>query len=148
MPMWSHKTRYALRALIALSSRPGVPVSVRDAAERYEIPQKYLEAILADLRAAGLVRSTRGPRGGYLLGRSPEHISVEDVLRVVDPEFLAVESSESYETGTERDRSGSTAEDEVLRELSTPILQHVRDTSLADAVRLWQGRRQVLDYVI
>ena len=80
----SARTDYALRALLALagSSVPTVPGPVL-AAEQ-DLPLKFLEAILADLRRAGLVRTRRGAVGGYSLARAAAEISVGEVVRAVD----------------------------------------------------------------
>ena len=80
----SAKTDYAIRALLAIASEPGArPVSVEELARRQELPRKFLEAILGDLRRGGLVVSQRGPSGGYLLAQPPEALTLGDVFRVV-----------------------------------------------------------------
>jgi Rrf2 family protein len=78
------KTGYALRALfhMAFYGR-GERVQAKEIAERQHIPLRYLEEVLQDLRRAGLVRASRGPRGGYLLVRAPELVTVGDVMRAL-----------------------------------------------------------------
>ena len=74
----STKGRYALRFLINIASRTdGKPVSIKDVAAQEEISEKYLEQITSVLNSGGLVKSTRGPQGGYLLRKAPEDITVE-----------------------------------------------------------------------
>src|ERR1051325_9821825 len=81
----SVKGEYALQALFDLASqRPGEPVRLADIARRQQIPQKFLELILASLKQGGFVESRRGAEGGYLLARSPEAITVGEVLRYVE----------------------------------------------------------------
>src|ERR1041384_2904265 len=81
----SVKGEYALQALFDLASqRPGEPVRISDIARRQQIPQKFLELILASLKQGGFVESRRGAEGGYLLARSPEAITVGEVLRYVE----------------------------------------------------------------
>jgi Rrf2 family protein len=83
--MISQKARYALRALLYLAAHAGDgPVQIAEIAEHEHIPRKFLEAILAELRKPGIVRSHRGRNGGYSLGRAARDISFADVLRVTD----------------------------------------------------------------
>src|SRR5258706_10016286 len=81
----SVKGQYALHAIFDLSSQPpGQPVKIADIARRQNIPQKFLELILASLKQGGFVNSRRGAEGGYLLARHAESITVGDVLRFVE----------------------------------------------------------------
>ncbi|MFW6227977.1 MAG: RrF2 family transcriptional regulator, partial [Alkalispirochaeta sp.] len=82
--MWSHKIRYATRALIALAERGNRRTAVRELADLHDVPKKYLEAILGELKSAGLVTSTKGQHGGYILALPPEQISLAMVISVVD----------------------------------------------------------------
>src|SRR6202012_4172676 len=81
----SVKGEYALHAIFDLASQPGrEPVRIADIARRQQIPQKFLELILASLKQGGFVDSRGGAGGGSLLPRRPEAISVGDVLRFVE----------------------------------------------------------------
>lgn len=83
--MISQKAKYALRALIALAqAAPDEPMLIGDIAEQQDIPRKFLEQILLDLKHRGLVRSRRGKAGGYLLLRSSGDITFGEVLRLID----------------------------------------------------------------
>lgn len=83
--MLSQKARYALHALIVLAEHTGdAPVQIADVAEEARVPRKFLEQILLDLKKRGIVKSTRGRSGGYLLGKSPKDITFADVIRVMD----------------------------------------------------------------
>ncbi len=76
---------YAVRALLELTFAPaGEPMPLSAIAERTSIPFNYLEQIFQELKAARLVRSQRGQRGGYLLGRPAAEITVADVIRVME----------------------------------------------------------------
>ncbi|MFQ5458822.1 MAG: RrF2 family transcriptional regulator [Myxococcota bacterium] len=76
---------YALRALVDLASQPGTqPVSLREIAARGNISVSYLEQLFLKLRRNALVKSVRGPGGGYLLNKGPEQISVSDVIEAVE----------------------------------------------------------------
>ena len=82
----SAKAEYACLAVIALAQRrlENRSVPIREIAEAQGIPETFLTQILLKLKGAGLVVSTRGSAGGYSLARSPEGISLQDVLKVVD----------------------------------------------------------------
>lgn len=82
--MWvSRRTDYATRALLALSlERPGGTLKLHDIAERTQVPASTLEQVMLQLRGAGLVRSERGPAGGYRLNREPAEITFEEVVRL------------------------------------------------------------------
>ncbi len=83
--MLSQKARYALHALIVLAEHTGdAPMQIADVAEEARVPRKFLEQILLDLKKRGIVKSTRGRSGGYLLGKSPKEITFADVIREMD----------------------------------------------------------------
>ena len=83
--MITQKSKYALRALLALAARPdGEPMMISEIAEQEVIPRKFLEQILLELKRAGLVASRRGKAGGYLLLRRPETVTFGEVLRLID----------------------------------------------------------------
>lgn len=81
--MISQKSKYALRALLALArTEPGQMLQISVIAGREAIPKKFLEQILLELKRAGLVTSRRGQQGGYLLLKHPAEIAFSEVLRV------------------------------------------------------------------
>ena len=83
--MLTKKAKYGLKALVHLATvEPGRPELVNDIAEAGQIPKKFLDAILGDLRNAGFVHSKKGKGGGYALARSPKEISIGAVIRVLD----------------------------------------------------------------
>jgi Rrf2 family protein len=81
---------YAVRAAVGLAAAHPGTVSAQALATEQDMPRKFLETILADLRRAGLVQSTRGVDGGYTLAHPPTEIVVGDVLRAVDGPLAAV----------------------------------------------------------
>jgi len=82
---FSARSQYAIEALLALAdSRDGQPIQVRAIAREHGIPVRFLEQIMASLKKAGLVRSVRGARGGYLLGDTPGRIRVSHILQAVE----------------------------------------------------------------
>lgn len=83
--MLSYKTRYALRALFVLGENKGDdPVMIADIARQANVPRKFLEQILLEMKRRGIVHSRRGKYGGYALGRRPEDISFAEVFRLTD----------------------------------------------------------------
>jgi len=80
----SAKADYAARAAVELSTAGDGPIKADRIAEAQGIPGKFLETILLELKHAGIVRSQRGPDGGYTLARPAEEISLADVIRAVD----------------------------------------------------------------
>ncbi|WGX97466.1 Rrf2 family transcriptional regulator [Nocardioides sp. L-11A] len=87
----SAKSDYALRALIAMASRSdGRAVSAEELGRLQDIPHGFLQAILADLRRAGIVMSQRGQSGGWRMAREAATVSVADVIRAVDGPLVSV----------------------------------------------------------
>lgn len=101
----STRARYGLRALIDLGQHcENEAVSIQSIADRQNISESYLEQLMAKLKKAGLVASTRGACGGYHLGKPAEEISVGDILRVLEGSLEAVDCPG---TGTEGDCEGA-----------------------------------------
>lgn len=82
---------YALRALVELAATPGDLISRDELATAQEIPPRYLESILLQLRQAGVVIGQRGATGGYRLSRAADQISVADVSRAIDGPLAVVQ---------------------------------------------------------
>lgn len=79
------KTDYALRALFTLVEHYGRgPIPIRELARRNEIPKRFLEQILLDMKAQGWVNSVSGKQGGYVLARAPERVTMGQVVRYFD----------------------------------------------------------------
>ena len=85
VPMLSQKAKYALRALLALAQEgDDRSLLISDIAERHNLPKKFLEQILLDLKHHGLVQSRRGRHGGYGLLKPAAEISFGQVVRIID----------------------------------------------------------------
>ena len=85
----SSRSRYGIRALIdlAVNARESC-IQLGDIAARNEISVKYLEQIFMTLRKGGIIRSMKGPQGGYFLAKEPEDIYLSDVIRLLDGDYL------------------------------------------------------------
>jgi Rrf2 family protein len=84
------KVDYAVRALLELTANGNGPVKGERIAQSQEIPLKFLENILIDLRHAGIVRAQRGADGGYWLARSPDEITIGEAIRAVEGPLASV----------------------------------------------------------
>ncbi len=132
----SVKSEYALKAVFDLSaqylqSSRGIamaPVKIADIAKRQKIPQKFLELILAGLKQNGFVDSRRGAEGGYLLARSPDSITVGDVLRAV----------ENYRTGARA--AGDNPFGEIWTRVDSATSDVLDKTSFGEIARNWQEK--------
>lgn len=111
----SKKSRYGITALIDLAVYArNQCVQLSSIAERNKISVKYLEQIVSGLRRAGLVKSIKGPQGGYLLAKSPESITVADVIYALDGSYL-LEDERSVVSGAD-EKGISTAIQKLLIE--------------------------------
>ncbi|HEX8511177.1 MAG TPA: Rrf2 family transcriptional regulator [Propionibacteriaceae bacterium] len=88
----SARVDYALRAMAELAAADA-PRTVDQLSVAQQIPAKYLESILGEVRRGGLLRSQRGPDGGYRLARPPDKTSIADVIRALDGELANVRGS-------------------------------------------------------
>jgi Rrf2 family protein len=89
---------YAVRAALSLAASHPSLLSAQAISQQQDLPHKFLEAVLADLRRAGLVRAQRGAEGGYTLSRPPSEITVGQVLRAVDGPLAGVRGMRPEET--------------------------------------------------
>jgi Rrf2 family protein len=141
------RTRYAIRALYDLAfHRRGQSALAKEIAARQQIPVRFLEQILQDLRRAGLVEARRGPRGGYSLARPPADVSLADVLRAVRGPLegmLGVEDQEPKQRGRSARAGRAPVEsaapfDEIPRlvwaDVGARLIDVLEQTTLADFV--------------
>jgi Rrf2 family protein len=95
----SARADYALRAAIELAASPDGHTTAEQLAQAQHIPGKFLEAILTQLRRAGLVRSQRGPEGGFWLAKPAEAITLADIIRAIDGPLVGVRGQRPEEIG-------------------------------------------------
>lgn len=95
----SNKCLYGLKAMLELSLRHGQgPVTIGQIAQTQGIPVRFLEAILRQLKQAGLTESVRGKEGGYTLARDPKTISVGEIIRLIEGPLIAVNPGAAADT--------------------------------------------------
>src|SRR5210317_1821502 len=92
----STKSRYGLRALFDMAYHAGtLPAQIKDISRRQNISPRYLEQIFQDLKRGGLLKSRRGPQGGYFLSRKPQEITVKQILDAAEGNMALVDCSKS-----------------------------------------------------
>lgn len=92
----STKSRYGLRALFDMAYHAGtLPAQIKDISRRQNISPRYLEQIFQDLKKGGLLKSRRGPQGGYFLARKPHEITVQDIIAAAEGEMALVDCIKS-----------------------------------------------------
>jgi Rrf2 family protein len=134
--MLSQRARYAMRALLHIVEHgEDRPIQVAELAEQQAIPRKFLEQIMTDLKKLGILKSQRGPGGGYCLSRPPEQIMFSEIIRAIDgPIALVPCASENFyaRCGDCHDEATCAIRKVMLqvRESAVAILAR---TSLADA---------------
>ena len=128
----STKGRYAVMAMVDLARfSNGAPINLADIAERQEISLAYLEQLFAKLRRSGLVKSVRGPGGGYLLAHHRDDTRIADIILAVDEPIHAVRCTPGAATGCRIDRSRCLTHD-LWAELSNQIHLYLSSVSLGD----------------
>jgi Rrf2 family iron-sulfur cluster assembly transcriptional regulator len=128
----STKGRYAVMAMVDLAQHGGgAPVSLAEIAERQAISLSYLEQLFAKLRRGGLVRSVRGPGGGYLLTHQRDATRIADIIRAVDEPIRATRCRPGATLGCSGDRSRCLTHD-LWEELSNQIHLYLSSVSLGD----------------
>jgi Rrf2 family protein len=150
----SVRGEYALRALLVLGLNydKGV-VRIQTISEKQNIPKKFLEQILNDLKSLGAVASRRGAIGGYRLARPPQNITLASVVRHIEGALAPVScvSDRFYEPCTCPDEARCPIR-EVMKEVREAVVSIMDRTTVADlcekARRLEQSGAPVVDFVI
>lgn len=117
---FSKRSRYGIRALIDLAQNTEAGcVQLSDIADRNCISVKYLEQIFSGLRKAGILRSVKGPQGGYLLAKEPSKLKIADVILALDGSYF-LEKEECQD-----DEKGKAEALAVQTEMIEPINQYI-----------------------
>jgi Rrf2 family transcriptional regulator, iron-sulfur cluster assembly transcription factor len=130
----STKGRYAVMAMVDLASNSrGKPVALADIAERQEISLSYLEQLFGKLRKGGLVRSVRGPGGGYLMSRDAGETRVADIIMAVDELIKATRCTPGSPSGCHLNKSRCMTHD-LWEELGNQIYLYLSSVTVEDIV--------------
>ena len=149
--MLTAKGKYGLKALVHLATlEPGEMTQATEIAEAHNIPKKFLDAILGDLRNAGIVFSKKGPGGGYMLARAPSDIKIGQVIRTIDGPLapIACASRTAYQPC----RDCKSVKTCTVRLMMTKVRDTLSDVldrlTLADMVAMGDGSNVALMYHI
>lgn len=132
--MWvSRRTDYATRAILALTLAGGGPLKLEEIARRTFVPLSVLEQVMPIMRTAGLVRSERGPRGGYRLNKPPAGISLERVVRLFQGQLAPIGCATRHEPEPCPMTIGCTLRDvwEEVRDATIALLERQTFAELA-----------------
>jgi Rrf2 family protein len=137
--MLTNRGKYGLKAMVHLAGAPAAtPMLVADIAAAENIPKKFLDAILGELRMAGLVHSKKGRGGGFVLARSAEKIAVGEIVRALDGMLapIACASKKYYRKCDDCPSEGKCRVRLMMREVRASISNVLDHRSLADMRRL------------
>ncbi len=135
----STRSRYGLRALIELALQHGKgPLMMQTIAENQNISRKYLDAIFATLKTAGLIRSRRGVGGGHVLAKDPEEIRLGDVMRALEGPLSLVDCVQDPEVCEASHRCVTRG---VWAEVGEAIENVLDNITLADLVKKHQKKK-------
>jgi Rrf2 family cysteine metabolism transcriptional repressor len=137
----STKGRYAVRAMLDLAQHYGEGlVLIKDIAQRQEVSERYLEHLFLTLKAAGLVNSVRGARGGFQLTRPPSEVRLIDIVRACEGQLSVVECVSNPKSCR---RSTRCATRDIWVELQTAMDGVLESTTLQDLVERQRRKEQV-----
>jgi len=136
----SQKGLYALQAMMTLARRHEQgAIKIREIAAESDMPEKFLELILLELKNSRIVDSVRGARGGYRLRRSPEQIPLSDIIRLVDGPLAPMGDAEQLRGLIAQDADHRVLY-EVLLEVRDAAAKILENTTIADLVE--KGKRK------
>ncbi len=131
----STKGRYAVMAMADLAAHAsGRPITLADIATRQEISLSYLEQLFGRLRRHGLVKSVRGPGGGYTLGRSPQDTRIADIVFAVDEQIKATRCDPGAGKGCHRGTEARCLTHDLWEGLGLHIYNYLSSVSLQDVI--------------
>ena len=129
----STKGRYAIRAMLDLALQSGTePVMIKDISKRQEVSDLYLEQLFNRLKTAGLVRSIRGPKGGFMLTKPPSQIRLADIVQAMEGSTAPVEC---VDNATFCSRADSCVTRKVWAEIKKAMDEVLESTTLQDLVK-------------
>lgn len=146
---FSKRSRYGIRALLDLAVHAqDTRVQLIDIAVRNDISIKYLEQIFTALRKAGVIRSIKGPQGGYLLGDKPENIRIAEVISILEGDYLY--ESEEIHPGEEGEATKAVLQSAIIdpmNQMTDRFLKELTLRSLMDSFEEYNGYHQNMYYI-
>jgi Rrf2 family iron-sulfur cluster assembly transcriptional regulator len=135
---FSSRSQYAITAMLELSIQPdSSSVTLHEIARQQNISLSYLEQLFASLRKNGLVKGRRGPGGGYTLARSPDQISIADIITAVD------QADTNFEANTGVEDTGNVTSDLLWQHLSNKIRTYLSSINLEQFVHIANNANNV-----
>ncbi|MFA5423883.1 MAG: Rrf2 family transcriptional regulator [Phycisphaerae bacterium] len=142
----STRTRYGIRAAIELAKHYGQgPVQIKVIGEKQAISVKYLEQLMAMLKAGGFIHSVRGSKGGYVLAREPEQIRMDELVLSLEG---SISTAECVEDGGFCARAADCAARDLWTRVQEAVLDVLKSVTLKDLVENTKSKHQALSYTI
>jgi len=135
--MLSKKCKYAIHALVHMAKEPGDKFLIKDISDACNIPKKFLEAILLDMKRAGMLGSKQGKGGGYFLRLKPAEINLADIVRLFDGAIAAVPcaSLKFYDTCQECEDEETCSVSHAFIQIRNATLELMKADTLEDMVK-------------
>jgi Rrf2 family protein len=130
----STKSRYGLRAIFDMAYHAGnFPSQIKDISRRQQISPRYLEQIFQDLKKAKLLKSRRGPQGGYTLAKDPAEVTVKDVIEAAEGEvFLVACTARSKKCAAQCDFDNQCVTQKIWEEANRRLNDYFSSLTLKD----------------
>jgi Rrf2 family protein len=133
----STKSRYGVRALFDIAYHSeGLPTQIKEISRRQGITPRYLEQIFQKLKRAGIVKSIRGPKGGYYLSRKPEGIVLSEVIRAMDESIEPIFCARSPKGRKRCRRESRCVAQAIWKEAGQRLVDYLNSVSLAEMCRM------------
>ncbi|MBW1972212.1 MAG: hypothetical protein DRG20_04815 [Deltaproteobacteria bacterium] len=134
----STRTRYGLRALLDISLHSSNrPVLLKEIVERQSVSKAYLEQLILSLQSAGLIRSIRGKKGGFLLAKPPTEIKMSEVIKTLERSFSFVECVDHQNICPRNDHCVAQM---LWRRVTNLIRKELENITLDDLIR-WEKEK-------
>ena len=128
----STRSRYGTRMMLDLAQRfDEGPVKIGDIAKRQELSVKYLEQLIIPLKKANFIKSIRGPKGGHLLGKPPENITIGDIINVLEG---GINFASCIESSDECNRSNHCLTKGIWQEISQTMQDKLHSITLLNVI--------------
>lgn len=141
--IFSKRSRYGIRALTDLAQNEGNgSMQLNEIAERNSISVKYLEQIFAALRKAGIIRSIKGPQGGYFLAKPPGVLTVAEIIMVLDGSYFL--EREEVQDGEKGEAEARAVQEKIIEPMNEWIHQFLDALTLKDLVECSEKYKESL----